>query len=108
MIVDVPAPGQTFIGHALAKAGCKLAQQEQVVQQLLAIAAGFGRAVRAQQDQVGAQIVHHRELAPHAFQRAIALIGGHALIIAERLEHGAGKAQVAHHRADCSGGQRAG
>src|SRR6185436_15386902 len=46
----------------------------------------FGRDIRAHQQEIAAQLLHQVELALGAREHALALVGRHALEIAERLE----------------------
>jgi hypothetical protein len=67
VIVHMGAPCQRLIGDALAMFARDPGNAGQVGQQHIAIPRRMGRAIGAKQDQIGAQILHHRKFAAHPF-----------------------------------------
>ncbi len=88
MIVDVPAPGQRLVADPQAPFGGALAELVEVGRGAVDAAQRDRRDVGADQHQVGAQLLHHVELAFRPVERARALRLGQAFEIAERLEQG--------------------
>jgi hypothetical protein len=99
VIVDMAAPGQRFVANPHLMAGGQLAKRRQVVDHGLPVGLGRRGAVGAQQDQVGAQLRHHVELAGHAIEGPGAQRLRQALEVPEGLEQRHLHAQVAHHAA---------
>ena len=104
VIVDVAAPGQRLEPDADAAGGGALAKRAQVGGGAIDAAERDRRGVRADEDQVGAELAHQVELALGTVEGAAALGLGHSLEIAERLEEGKLQPRVADHGADLGRG----
>ncbi|MFK4519917.1 hypothetical protein ABIF20_007282 [Bradyrhizobium japonicum] len=86
VVVDMAAPGQRLIADAQAALGRTLAELAKIVRGAIDAAERGGRDVGADQQQVGAELLHQVELALGAGKVARPLRLRHALEIAERLE----------------------
>ena len=104
VVVDVAAPGQRFEADTDAAGLGALAERAQVGGGAVDAAERDGGGVRADQDQVGAELAHQVELALGPVEGAGALRLGHALEVAERLEEVELEAGVADHAADLARG----
>ena len=103
IVVDVAAPGQRLEADAQAALFCPLAQLVEVGRRAVDAAEAFGRDVRAHQQEIAAELLHQVELALGAREHALALVGRHALEIAERLEGDDLEPQVGHQLAHVGG-----
>ena len=84
--LHVLAPRQRLIAGDHAGLAGRAGQRAQLVDHQRIVADGVGRHVAAHQNAVGAQFVHHVELALRAVEIAFETLGAHAVEIAERLE----------------------
>ena len=100
VVERVAAPRKRFVSHAHAARGGALAELRQVVDEPRTIRDGKRRAIRAEQNEVGAELLHDVELALHPLERPRALLGRHAFEIPKRLEQSAPHAGVADDAAD--------
>jgi hypothetical protein len=103
MVADVPPPRQCFEADSDARIACEIAQRVKVSGRSIDAAERRWRDVGADQHEVGAQRVHHLELALGAFEGAAAQRLGEALEIAERLEQRDREAEIARHLPDLGG-----
>ena len=85
-VVDVAAPGQRLVTDTKAPLGRVLAELAKIVRGAVDAAERDGRHVGADQQEVGAELLHQIELAHRAREIARALRLRHALEITERLE----------------------
>ena len=97
VVVDVAAPGQRLEADAQAALAGALAELGKVGRGAVDAADAVRRDVGADQQQVAAQLLHQVELALRAGEGAGALVAGHALEVAERLEGDDLHAEVGHH-----------
>src|SRR5690606_36004128 len=79
------------------------AQLPEIVRSAIDAAQGKGRDVGADEQQVGAQLLHHVELALGAVERPLPMRRRHALEVAERLEQADLESMVADHPAYVGG-----
>ena len=103
VVVDVPAPGERLVADAQPALCSSFAELVEVGGRAVDPAERDRRDVGADQHQVGAELLHHVELALGAVEGAAALRLGQPLEIAERLEQGDLEARVAHHAPDVRG-----
>ncbi len=103
MVVDEAAPGEGLVADAHAVLAGQLAESAQIVRRPVDPAQRQRRNGRADEDEVGAELVHRAELASCALEGARALGLGQALEVAEGLEQRNLQARVAHHAADIRG-----
>ena len=106
MVERVPRPRERLIADAHAPLRRPLTERRQVIDETRPIADSERRAVRAQQDQIRAELLHDVELSLDALERSRELLGRHAFEIAKRLKQRALHAEVANDAADLAGRAR--
>jgi hypothetical protein len=99
IVVDVAAPGERLEADAQAALRRALAELAQIGRRAVDAAEAVGRDVGADEQQVGAELLHQVELALGAGEGAGALRGRHALEIAEGLQRDDGEAEFLDHAA---------
>ena len=104
VVADVAAPGERLEADADAAGAGAVPELAEVGGGAVDAAERDRGGVRADEDQVGAELAHQVELALGAVEGAGALRLGHALEVAERLEEGEREAGVADHAADLGRG----
>ena len=106
--VDVGAPGERLVGdpHPAPLGG--LRQETQLLGDLVVVVDRVRRDRRADQDQVGAELLHHVELALGASQVRHHLLGADVVEVAERLVQVDRQPEVGAARADLDGRSRRG
>ncbi len=105
VIVDEAAPGESFVADAQAAAGGARAEGGEIVGGAVDAAEGVGGDVGADEEEVGAELLHEVELALGAVEGAPAQGLGQAFEIAEGLEQGDLEAFLAHQPAGLAGRQ---
>ena len=105
VIVDVAAPAERLVPHAHAVLRGQIAQLAKILRHAVDAAERGGMHGRADQHQVGAQLVHQLELALGPGEGAGALRLGQRLEVAERLEQRDLQPVVAHHPPDLGRGE---
>jgi hypothetical protein len=103
MIVDVPPPGQRLVADPEARAWRRVRRVREIRSSPVDAAERDRRHIGADQHEIGAEFLHHIELALGAIEGPRALRLRQALEVAERLEQRDLEPGLAHHAADLPG-----
>ncbi len=103
MVMDVPAPGERLIADTQAAFCGAFTEFMEIRCGAVEPAKGNRRHIGADQHQIGAEFLHHVELALGPVEGTRSLRLGHAFKITKRLEQCDLQAMIAHHRADVAG-----
>ena len=103
VLADVAAPRERLVGDAEPARRGPLGEQPQLLGGERVVVDRVGRDVRADEDLVGPEVLHHVELRLRPAQVALELIGRHRLEVAERLVEVDGEAEVVGQLADLGG-----
>ncbi|VVT44457.1 hypothetical protein BOS5A_10478 [Bosea sp. EC-HK365B] len=103
MVVDEAAPAQRLEADTHAMPFRQIAEIVKILGHAVDAAEGGRMRARADQHEIGAELVHQLEFAGGAGEGPAAIGLGQALEIAEGLEQGDLKSGVAHHLADLAG-----
>ena len=99
VLADVAAPGERLVGDAEPARRGPLGERPQLRRGEGVVVDRVGRDVRADEDQVGPEVLHHVELRLRPAQVALELVRRHRLEVAERLVEVDGQAEVVGQRA---------
>src|SRR5690606_2224191 len=100
MVADMLAPGQGFVADAKATPPRPFTKLPEIVGGAIHATEREGRHIRADEEKVGAELLHDVELALGAVESALPVGSGHALEVAEGLEEADLEPVVAYHAAD--------
>ena len=103
VVADVAAPGQRLEGDPQAAALRPPTELIEVRGRAVDAAEAFRRHVGAHHQEIAAELLHQVELALRPREGALALVGRHALEIAERLECDDVEAEILDHAAHVDG-----